>query len=75
VHLAVARLVAALWRLSAPLAVPDAPTVSDVANELRTLCGRSSDADGALRRARDDWPGLLRDGAQAPDLPTRRRNP
>ncbi|MFE0464520.1 hypothetical protein ACFW1A_35230 [Kitasatospora sp. NPDC058965] len=74
VHLAISRLVAALWQQSSPLAVPDDNTIADIKAELETLCSNSSDERGALRQARNTWPGLLLQGVQAPDLPTGSEN-
>ncbi|MFJ7906876.1 hypothetical protein [Kitasatospora sp. NPDC096204] len=74
VHLAITRLLTALWQQSSPLAATDEDHVNEIAAHLRTLRAESNDPELSLLRARDHWPVRLRQGTQAPDLPIERAN-
>ncbi|BFV54985.1 hypothetical protein KCMC57_up00890 [Kitasatospora sp. CMC57] len=68
VHLAINRLVRALWRQSDPLTVPQDASIERVESALGTLYEHVTESH-ALQRAHRDWPKSLREGVQAPDLP------
>ncbi|WP_405015647.1 hypothetical protein OHV05_00020 [Kitasatospora sp. NBC_00070] len=68
VHLAINRLVRALWRQSDPLTVPQDECVERVESALSTLYEHVVE-NSTLQRAHREWPKRLREGVQAPDLP------
>ncbi len=71
VHQAIELLVLNLWRQSAPQAVPEETAIKSIKFQLATLAQYSEPAPQAIFfRAYEQWPGLLLDWAQAPDLPT-----
>ncbi|NRQ36355.1 hypothetical protein HII36_31640 [Nonomuraea sp. NN258] len=69
-HHAIGRLVDALWRQSAPAAVPRADRIDLVALQLTILAtGSENDCcQDVLYRAHLTWPGELRRWRRAPDL-------
>ncbi|MER8041448.1 hypothetical protein [Streptomyces sp. NPDC094032] len=71
VHEAVRLLVVTLWKQSHPLAVPDPAKANRIRLKLLTLTQQSADVPQEIfYRAHAQWPSLLNDWHQAPELPT-----
>ncbi|WP_031013372.1 hypothetical protein [Streptomyces sp. NRRL F-5727] len=72
-HLAVRRLLHAVWLLTDPLALPDEEVADRLAHELRRLSGRHLTGSGPLWDAAGHWPRDIRAWRQ-PSLPPGRED-
>nr|WP_223183469.1 MULTISPECIES: hypothetical protein [unclassified Streptomyces] len=72
-HLAVRRLLHAVWLLTDPLALPDEEVADRLAHELRRLSGRHLTGSGSLWDAATHWPRDIR-AWREPSLPPGRED-